>query len=256
LDERPDDTALVLGLLPLLLVSARAAALPEAELPARVARIVLHTLGGPFYGDPARRFAFLTPPATFRLWARPGFGAHWIVWTDGGLWPRHPRADEPRSAVPPVDAPLSSLWRARLARAAAPVYGHVQGANRDSVGIELAHSGRSSDPFPPAQIRTLAWLIRSLLEMSAGRLTEASVTGHKDLDPKPAYVVDDCRGSGCAYYVDASGRPFRRRVDPPESLFEALARTGLHIPRGAGEDDQLERAEALRPSEVPAVFPP
>ena len=231
--------------------------MPPAELPPRVARIVLHTLGGPFYGNPAMRFAFLTPPATFRLWARPGFGAHWIVGTDGGLWPRHPRAGEPASATPPVDAPLSPLWRERLAKDAAPVYAHVQGANRDSVGIEIAHSGKRRDPFPPAQVRTVAWLIRSLLAMSQGRLGEASVTGHKDLDDKPAYVVDDCKGPGCAYYVDAAGRPFRRRVDPPESLFEALAQAGLRIPRGpSGGDDSLDRALAMGPSEVPAVFQP
>jgi N-acetylmuramoyl-L-alanine amidase len=247
----------MLALLALVVVSGPTGAAPAAGLPARVARVVLHTLGGPFYGNPAMRFAFLTPPATFRRWARPGFGAHWIVWTDGGLWPRHPRAGEPVSAIPPVDAPLSRTWRARLARDAAPVYGHVQGANRDSVGIELSHSGRSQDPFPPAQIRTVAWLVRSLLTMSRGRLTEASVTGHKDLDDKPAFVVDDCRGPRCAYYVDAARRPYRRRVDPPESLFEALAGAGLHIPRDSSEGDaELDRALALGLSEVPAVFQP
>jgi N-acetylmuramoyl-L-alanine amidase len=227
-----------------------------AELPARVTRIVLHTLGGPFYGNPAMRFVFLAPPATLRLWSRPGFGAHWIVGTDGGLWPRHPRAGEPTS-FPPAHEPLSPSWRERLAKDAAPIYAHVQGANRDSVGIELAHSGRSLDPFPPAQIHAVAWLIRSLLAMSHGRLTEASVTGHKDLDRKPAYVADDCTGSGCAYYVDAAGHPFRRRVDPPESLFQALAEAGLHIPREASEgDEQLDRTLAMGPSEVPAVFQP
>jgi N-acetylmuramoyl-L-alanine amidase len=247
----------VLALLALLLVSGPKGAAPAVVVPARVDRIVLHTLGGPFYGNPAMRFAFLTPPATFRLWAHPGFGAHWIVWTDGRLWPRHPRAGEPVSALPPVDAPLSRAWRQRLAGDAAPVYGHVQGANRDSVGIEVSHSGRSHDPFPPAQIRTVAWLIRSLLAMSQDRLTEASVMGHKDLDGKPAYVVDDCRDPSCAYYVDAAGRPFRRRVDPPESLFAALAEAGLHIPRGSSEGDaQLDRTMALGPSEVPAVFQP
>jgi hypothetical protein len=231
--------------------------MPAAELPGRVARIVLHTLGGPFYGKPAMRFVFLTPPATFRLWARPGFGAHWIVWTDGGLWPRHPGSGEPLSAIPPVDAPLSPLWRERLSRGAAPIYAHVEGANRDSVGIELSHSGSSRDPFPPAQIRTVAWLVRSLLAMSNGRLTEASVTGHKDLDRQPAYVVDDCKGPRCAYYVDAAGRPFRRRVDPPEALFDALAEAGVRIPRTSGEGDaQLDRALAIGPSEVPGVFEP
>jgi hypothetical protein len=243
--------------LALLALTVQAGASPLTELPSRVARIVLHTLGGPFYGDPSMRFVFLDPPATFRRWARPSFGAHWIVWTDGGLWPRHPRAGEPPSVIPPVDAPLSPAWRERLARDAAPVYAHVEGANRDSVGIELSHSGRSNDPFPPAQIHTVAWLIRSLLAMSEGRLTEASVTGHKDLDAKPAYVVDDCKGPGCAYYVDAAGRPFRRRVDPPESLFRALAESGLHIPRRSGEGDvQLERTRALGPTEVPRVFQP
>jgi N-acetylmuramoyl-L-alanine amidase len=245
------------ALLAFLAMSAPSGAAPVAELPVRVARIVLHTLGGPFYGNPALRFAFFTPPATFRLWTRPNFGAHWIVWTDGGLWPRHPRPGEPASALPPVDEPLSPAWRERLARDAAPVYSHCQGANRDSVGIELSHSGRGDDPFPAAQVRTVAWLVRSLLAMSHGRLTEASVTGHKDLDRKPAYVVDDCNGPGCAYYVDVAGRPFRRRVDPPETLFEALAQAGLRIPRDRSEGDaQLDRALALGQAEVPAVVQP
>jgi hypothetical protein len=228
-----------------------------SELPARVLRIVLHTLGGPFYGNPAMRFVFLTPPETHRLWSRPSFGAHWIVWTDGALWPRHPRAGEPRAAIPPVSVPPSRAWRERLALDAAPVYAHVQGANRDSVGIELSHSGRSHDPIPVAEVRTVAWLVRTLIAMSGGRLTEASVTGHKDLDTSPAYVVDDCHDPGCAFYVDAAGRPFRRRVDPPESLFVALAKEGLHIPRATSEGDtHLERAEAIGPSEVPGVHEP
>jgi len=230
---------------------------PAAELPARISRIVLHTLGGPFYGNPALRFAFLTPPATLRLWGRPRFGAHWIVWTDGSLWPRHPLPGDPPSLVPPAAEPLSPSWRERLARDAAPVYAHVHGANHESVGIELSHSGRGNDPFPPAQIRTLAWLVRSLLAMSAGRLDEASVTGHKDLDRRPAFVVDDCRGPRCAYFVDGAGRPFRRRVDPPEGLFVALAQAGLRIPRvGSEGDDQLDRAVAMGPFAVPAVFQP
>jgi hypothetical protein len=245
----------VLALAALLALSTPAPG--AAELPARVARIVLHTLGGPFYGNPAMRFVFLTPPETFALWARPRFGAHWVVGTDGALWPRHPRPGEPASVQPPGGGPLTPAWRERLAREASPVYGHVRGANEDSVGIELAHSGRSRDPFPPAQARTAAWLVRSLIEMSGGRLSEASVTGHKDLDAAPAYVVDECRGPRCAFYVDAAGRPFRRRVDPPEGLFAALAKEGVRVPRGASEGDtHLERAEALGPSEVPGVKEP
>ena len=33
---------------------------------------------------------------------------------------------------------------------------------------------------------------------------------------------------GCRFYVDDDGRPYRRRVDPPEGLFEALAGLGIH----------------------------
>jgi hypothetical protein len=246
----------MLAALTLLAMSGPSGTPPAAELPARVSRIVLHTLGGPFYGNPALRFKFLTPPATLRLWSRPRFGAHWIVGTDGGLWPRHPRPGDPASVVPPVDEPLSLLWRERLAREALPVYAHAHGANHESVGIELSHSGRSSDPFPPAQIRTLAWLVRSLLAMSEGRLGEGSVTGHKDLDRRPAFVVDDCRGPRCAYFVDAAGHPFRRRVDPPESLFDALSQAGVRVPRVGFGDDHLHRALAVGPTDVPAVFRP
>jgi hypothetical protein len=247
----------MLALIALLAASsAPAPANPEA-LPGRVARIVLHTLGGPFYGNPAMRFVFLTPEETFALWARPGFGAHWIVWTDGSVWPRHPRPGEPRSTVPPVDEPLGPEWRRRLAREAVPVYAHVRGANHDSVGIEVAHSGRSTEAFPEAQVRSVAWLVRALLDMSAGRLRETSVTGHKDLDTAPALVVDGCRHHGCAYYVDGAGRPYRRRVDPPEGLFAALARLGLAIPRAGAEGDvHLARSEALGAAEVPRIVTP
>jgi hypothetical protein len=246
---------MILGLVALA-AAAIAAPAPAPSLPGRVDTIVLHTLGGPFYGKPEMRFVFLSPVETFALWGRPGFGAHWIVAPDGRVWPRHPEKGEPSSSSPPADLRLTDDWRARIAREAAPVYAHAAGVNRESVGIELAHSGRSGDAFPPAQIRSVAFLIRSLLEMSGGRLTEACVIGHKDVDTRPAYVVDDCRGPSCAYYVDESGLAYRRRVDPPEGLFVALAGVGLVVPRPAGKDDELRRAERLGTAAPPAVFQP
>src|SRR5215468_4755210 len=238
----------------LLLLPAPTSGAPEAaSLPARIHRIVLHTLGGPFYRDPARRFRFGTPKETFALW-KERFGAHWIVWTDGSLWPRHARAGQPRSVRPPVDRPPDEAWRRRLAADARPVYSHVQGANEDTVGIELSHSGRSGDPFPEAQIRTTAWLVRALLDLSHGRLTTASVVGHKDLDDRPAFEPDSCR-EGCPFYVDDAGRPYRRRVDPPEALFEALAGQGLVIPRPSPQgDSDLLRAEAIPAERVPKLL--
>lgn len=243
-------------LLGLAALAAAAIATPAPSLPGRIDKIVLHTLGGPFYGKPEMRFVFLSPEETFALWGRPSFGAHWIIAPDGSVWPRHPAPGEPPSSSPPGDLRLRDDWRARIAREAAPVYAHAAGVNRESVGIELAHSGRSGDAFPEAQIRSLAFLIRSLLEMSGGRLTEACVIGHKDVDTRPAYVVDDCRGESCAYYVDESGRAYRRRVDPPEGLFAALAEVGLVVPRGPGNDDELRRAERLGALALPAVFQP
>jgi hypothetical protein len=223
-------------------------------LPLRIQRIVLHTLGGPFYSEPERRWAFFSPPETLRLWKRPTFGAHWIVGADGSIWPRHPAPGGPASYR---SASLDPETAARLAREAAPVYSHVAGANSSSVGIELAHSGRRDDPFPDVQSRAAAWLVASLLEMSGGRLGPEDVLGHKDLDRKPAYVGDQCRGRACLAYVDANGRPFRRRVDPPEALFEALAREGLRVPREASEGDlELRRSEAIPASEVPKTAHP
>lgn len=230
----------------LLLFAAPAPAAPR--LPQRIRRIVLHTLGGPSYARPQMRFVFLSPEQTLALWKKPTFGAHWIVWTDGTLWPRHPAPGEPPFLRPPVEAPADETWRRRLAAQAAPVYSHVDLANRDSLGIEVAHSGRSRDPFPEAQVRALAWLLRALIEMSQGRLGPASIVGHKDLERRPAYVSRRCEHPGCAVYVDGKGRPLRRRVDPPEGLFAALAREGLLIPRSASEGDaDLLRAEALPP---------
>jgi N-acetylmuramoyl-L-alanine amidase-like protein len=215
------------------------AAEDRAALPRRVRRIVIHALGNPAYDEPARRWVFRTPPETHRLWRSTG-GAHWIVWTDGSIWPRHPRPGEDASFVP------GPGLHTHLARQAAPVYSHLHHGNSSSVGIELAHSGRSDDPVPPAQARALAWLVRNLLEMSRGRLTAADVYGHKDLDRRPAYVSRRCVRSGCAVFTDAEGRAYRRRVDPPESVFAALAREGLPLPRWGREDDrELRRAEAV-----------
>lgn len=245
-------TALV-RLLVLSTGALSAATTPPATLPLRVHRIVLHTLGGPFYPDPAWRFRFRPPAETFAHW-KERFGAHWIVAQDGALWPRHPRPSEPASVVPPVGSALDGAWARRLARAAAPVYSHVQGANEDSVGIEITHSGRSADPFPDAQVRTLAWLVRSLLTLSHGRLSEAAVVGHKDVDDRPAYEPDSCR-DGCPFYADGQGRPYRRRVDPPEGLFIALAAHGLVIPRDGREGDlELLRAEAIPKDRVPRLI--
>ena len=125
------------------------------------------------------------------------------------------------------------------------MYSHLYRGNSDSLGIELAHSGRRDQAFPPEQARAAAWLVRTLLEMSGGRLDERSVFGHKDLDRRPAYVHRRCERPGCLVYVDGAGRPYRRRVDPPETLFETLAREGLAIPRPPDADAELIRAEGL-----------
>jgi N-acetyl-anhydromuramyl-L-alanine amidase AmpD len=221
-------------------------AIPAAPaLPSRVQRIVLHVLGGPSYAADERRFVFYDPPRTQALWRRPSFGAHWIVWTDGSLWPRHAPPGTPRYWMPDTARPADAQTRALLASEARPVYSHLFRGNSSSVGIEVAHSGRSDAPFPEAQARTAAWLLATLLDMSGGRLTERSVFGHKDLDQRPAYVRGRCERPGCLVFVDDAGRPFRRRVDPPEGLFATLARYGLSVPRPDGADAELERAERM-----------
>jgi len=230
-------------------------AVETPRLPLRVERIVLHVLGGPAYDRPERRFRFFDPPSTQARW-KPRFGAHWIVWTDGSLWPRHPQPGGPRSWTPDTTRPAEGEDRRRIVAAAAPVYAHLHNGNSDSVGIELAHSGRAEDPFAAAQVRSLAWLLRSVLDLSGRRLTVADVYGHKDLDHRPAYVHPSCERPGCAYFVDGDGRPLRRRVDPPESLFAALAREGLAVPRPKDGDADLRRAELLAPGRRPAVAGP
>lgn len=237
------------------LVYARSAA--GATLPARLRLVVLHTPGGPDYARPERRWSFLTPRETFALWRRPSFGAHWIVWSDGSIWPRRPAEGEPESFVPPASGLAIGALAERLVRDAEPVLSHVEGANTRSLGIEVAHSGRSEDPFPPSQVRSLAWLLRSLLELSGGRLSSSSVVGHKDLDRQPAWVSERCPEADCAVYADREGRPYRRRVDPPEGLFSALARAGLAVPRSWAEGDvELLRAEAMVAGEVPGTAAP
>jgi hypothetical protein len=217
---------------------------PPATLPVRVRQLVIHALGGPSYPEPRRRFVFFSPPQTQALW-KPRFGAHWIVWTDGSLWPRHPPPGQPPSWTPDPSRAATREDRQRVAREAEPVYSHVRGSNRHSVGIELAHSGRSRDGYEDTQARALAWLLRTLLEMSEGRLTAADVVGHKDLDRRPAYVRPTCEQPGCPAFADHDGRPFRRRVDPPESVFARLAREGLRVPRPPDGDAELLRTEAM-----------
>lgn len=239
--------ALVLSCLPV-----RALAADDAVLPARVGRIVLHALGGPSYHESERRFVFYEPARTQRMW-KASFGAHWIVWTDGTLWPRHVPPGTSPYWTPDVGRTAVAAERARLAREARPVYSHLYRGNSSSVGIEIAHSGRRDQPFPPAQARSAAWLVRTLLEMSEGRLDARSVFGHKDLDRRPAYVHGRCERPGCLVFVDDAGRPYRRRVDPPEALFETLAREGLVIPRPVDADAELIRAEGVGTATRPAV---
>ena len=227
----------------------------EARLSPRVRRIVLHVLGGPAYDRPERRFRFFDPPQTQARW-KPRFGAHWIVWTDGSLWPRHSPPGEQRWWTPHVAREASRDERGRVAAEAAPIYAHLHNGNSNSVGIELAHSGRAEDPFPAAQVRSAAWLLRTLLALSEGRLTTADIYGHKDLDRRPAYVRPACERPGCPYFVDDRGRPLRRRVDPPEALFAALAREGVVIRRPADGDADLRRAEAVTPGARPPVASP
>ena len=225
----------------------------EPSLPPRVRQVVLHVLGHPSYSSPERRFVFYPPAHTQGFWKRR-FGAHWIVWTDGSIWPRHVAPGQPASWTPDPARPLDAALRRRLAVEAAPVYAHVHRANSHSLGIEVAHSGRVQDPFPERQAQSLAWLVGALLEMSGGRLGPSAVVGHKDVDRRPAYVRTRCQRPGCPVFVDPSGRPYRRRVDPPEALFQALARSGLSVPRPAAAvaDADLERAEALLPAGQPA----
>jgi hypothetical protein len=213
--------------------------------------VIVHVLGNPAYETPERRWVFLNPPETRRLW-RPRFGAHWIVWTDGSIWPRHAPRSGPDSFLPPR-GPADAVLVRRLAREAAPVYSQLHQGNSHSIGIELAHSGRADDPFPAVQVQSTAWLLRTLLEMSGGRLTTRDIYGHKDLDRRLAYVSRACARPGCPVFTDARGLAFRRRVDPPERLFVDLAREGVAIPRAGREDDrELRRAEALAGRRAPA----
>lgn len=223
-----------------------ASASAQAALPSRIQRIVLHSLGHPSYDKPALRFRFLSPAETLALW-RVGFGAHWIVGTDGTIWPRMGEPYHPRGSL------AEGGERERIVREAAPVYAHVFRENADSVGIEVAHSGRSDVPFPKEQLSSLAWLLRSLLALSEGRLTLASIVGHKDRDRRPAFVSDSCERDGCPYFVDGSGDPYRRRVDPPEALFVALAAEGVAVPRPSNGDRDLWRAESIPESIRPEV---
>ena len=237
----------------LLLAPGHALVIGEPpRLAARIQRVVVHVLGGPSYDRPERRFRFFDPPQTQSRW-KFRFGAHWIVWTDGSLWPRHSPPGGPRSWMPDTTRPADEADRRRIAAEGAPVYAHLHNGNSDSVGIELAHSGRAGDPFPVAQVRSLAWLLRSLLDLSGGRLTAADIYGHKDLDRRPAYLHGSCERPGCPYFVDGQGRALRRRVDPPESLFAALAREGIAVPRPKDGDADLRRAEAIAAGERPPV---
>lgn len=249
---RGSTAAAVFGLGALLAPTAAGArADAPATLPARVRRIVLHTLGNPSYDRPELRFVFFPPPRTQALWKRT-FGTHWIVWTDGSIWPRR-RSEGPPSWRPQSLERATPAERRRLAWEAAPVYSHLHNGNSRSLGIEVAHTGRRTDPFPEEQLQSVAWLVRTLMEMSDGRVGPRSIFGHKDLDRRPAYVRFRCARPGCPVFVDDEGRAYRRRVDPPELLFAGLARHGVVVPRPAGGDEELARAERLAGGRRPAV---
>src|SRR5207249_1343690 len=100
---------------------------------------------------PERRFRCFEPPQTQARW-KPRFGAHWIVWTDGSLWPRHVQAGAARSWTPAVDRPADEAEKRRVAAEAAPVYSHLHDGNSNSVGIELAHSGRATPEGQQVQL--------------------------------------------------------------------------------------------------------
>jgi hypothetical protein len=105
----------------LLLAPGRARATGEPpRLAARIQRIVVHVLGGPSYDRPERRFRFFDPPQTQSRW-KVRFGAHWIVWTDGSLWPRHSPPGRPRSWMPDTTRPADEADRRRIAAEAASV---------------------------------------------------------------------------------------------------------------------------------------
>jgi len=120
-----------------------------ASLPPRVREIVVHVPGGPSYRNPSRRFRFFTPTETQALW-KPRFGAHWIVWTDGSLWPRHHAPGEPASFRPPVDREADDLWRRRLSQTIEGVGDefitvHDRPSSHRQVEVrQLAHSVESS----------------------------------------------------------------------------------------------------------------
>ena len=228
----------LLALSVLTLIAAgwpRAGAARRRVLPPRVDRIVLHTLGGPFYGQPDMRWVFFSPAETLRRWSRPTFGAHWIVATDGAIWPRHTAAGDARrrSALPVGSSGASGRGAARR-RHRLPPRARGRSGLLPRGGRQLAHGGHRARALGPARrpvpegAGPRPGLARVVAPPDVRRPPRArDVLGHKDLDRKPAYVGDRCRGAACAAYADPEGRPYRRRVDPPEALFQALAREGL-----------------------------
>ena len=195
-----------------------------ATLPQRVTRVVLHTPGGPDYGKPERRFRFLSPRQTQALWSSR-FGAQWILWTDGSLWPRHPRdAGQPVLASRRVAGRerrgpathsgrggsglrprrrLQRRQRRHRGRPFRPQRRAVPGRAGARAGVAAAHHVRD--------VRAAVWV------RNAGRwATRISMRA-------PRTWTTAATTNPCPYYVDESGEAYRRRVDPPESLFVALA---------------------------------
>ena len=85
-------------------------------LPGRVRLVVLHTLGGPDYGRPDRRWSFLTPRETFALWAAAGLRRpldHLDPTARSGHGGRQPASPSPFSLLPP-------FWRAERWRSGWP----------------------------------------------------------------------------------------------------------------------------------------
>ena len=87
--------------------------------------------------------------------------------------------------------------------------------------------------------------------------------GAKGVGEAPAICIAAATANAIRYvggepvFVDAEGRPYRRRVDPPESLWVALRQAGLDVPRPPGDlDADLRRAEALPDDTRPTCLVP
>ncbi|XAM71483.1 N-acetylmuramoyl-L-alanine amidase [Pantoea stewartii] len=135
--------------------------------------------------------------------------------------------------------------------------------NDTSVGIELVNNGYRRtpagvtwQPFPPAQIRTLAALVRDITQRYG--IAPENIVGHSDIapqrkqDPGPLFPWQQLAAEGIGAWPDPQRVAFylagrdRYAAVPAVTLLECLQRYGYQVTEGMSADEQQKLIAAFQ----------